>query len=357
MKKLYSKTLQMPHDAAYIQLASKSGSVYTVNYFRENHERISQVSPAAGVIHEDTYKHVISEAPEPMKKVDQAPKGKATEDPRRNDQKKRQDLPRGRDLTKAEKEVGAAHQTHPGEKRRDEDKPTVGVKSRAKEPRGKVKGENQFEGVYLGLDPLLDQINEDDNNTLYRWQAILEAIFAAGLTEDQAREIRANLHGKEYSLGESTQSFNEASPEPSGVAQVDNDLAAVAGAQSSQEGEKNKNEVYVGMDAEEAEEALDTVPKREAEKIQNLNKGVVIHVVRIRNGKVSKVIPTTVIKVVYNRPNFYAHCRVDADQVTRIKVARDPNVVYLRQGEKTGVYYYIDRGDPSAERNPTIAYN
>lgn len=524
MKKLHSKTLQMPASAAYIDIVSRTGDILTVDYFRENGERLSIYSNAARVIREDTFNACITEAPEPMKKVDSPPKGKASEDPRRKDQKKRQDLPRGRKVTAGEKLAGADWKKHDGEKRRDEDKPDYGIKKRAKEHRGKVKGENQFE--HLGFDPLLDQINEDDNNTLYRWQAILEAIFAAGLTEDQAREIRANLHGKEYSLGEaklsydefvgkgehqwqctyelkgkhagvtrnasvqtkekdegaakkrikelhpnaipssikctykgikesysdygpgdamrkwldsnrqttnstvsdrkdsgegdyykvkfgftnfsarnisdaleefknfcynelgaadvqinfeetdedgnegvvsgrvyfeyhfeeSTRSFNEASPEQGDVAQVDNDLAAVGAATQDQEGKK-KNEIYAGQGVEEAEEKLDTVPRRESDKIQNLQKGTVINVVRMNDNKVTKVIPTTVLKVVYSRPNFYAHCRVDAEQVTKIRIARDPSIIYLRQGEDTGVYYYLDRIGPLERDDPTVAYN
>lgn len=349
MKRLYKTTLQAPKDAAFINVVSKHGNALSVDYFRENKERISHVNISARVISEDTYR-AMTEAPESMKKLNDFTKGNATADPRSATLKKTADLPKGRKLTKGEEVLGAGEEPHKkAEKRRDEDKPDLKAPKRAKEPKGKGAGaENAFES--LGYDPLLDGLKEDDD-AAYKWSKILKAMTEAGLMDDDIRAVQGYLRGHEFSFNEARL---EESDQPEDQYNPDDLEAAndVADEESDQQ-----NEIYPGQPVEEAEEHLESVSRRHVDRVQNLQKGVQIKIVKMNDEKVTKVIPSKVIRVDYKRPNFYAVCSVDPDQKVELKIARDPDVVYLKQGSEDGVYYYVERLGPIERDEPTVKYH
>lgn len=363
MKRIYTRTYQTPWGAHSIQPISRNGKALTVEYFRENGERIAIVNTSARVISEETYKMMTEEtAPKGLKE----PKGgKETKDPRRKDQKKKQDLPRGRDLTKAEKEIkGAKPDSYEkGEKRRDEDKPEVGVKKQAKLPVGKAPKAGVFENhdaTYHGKDVfyafkksgiLLGEgvLNESDMST-YRWKAILSACNQAGLSADEIRDILRHLDGHEVQ-----ESFSEASEfeDENPGAEPEND--AETALDLDDEENDQENEVYTGQSKDELFSNLESVSKGQTEKIQNLPKDTVINVVRIVGSEVDKVLPSKVVKIVPEGKLFKAIVRIQGQNV-KIPIMKLPGIMYLKTGAETGAYYYVDQTKADIGYEPKVNY-
>lgn len=455
MKRIYTRTYQTPWGAQFVKPISKNGRALTVEYFRENGERITIVNTAARVITSETYEMMTEKVgAEKMPKAPAEPKGKETKDVRRKDQDKKKDLPRGRELTKAEKETkGAKPGDYDTVDRPDADKPKIDVKKQAKEPVGSAPKAGVLEDkTYHGKDVffafkragiLLGEgvLSESDMNT-YRWKAILKALDQANVGKETKQAILVYLDGHEVqaeSFNESHgeggylirngavgfsylkkdvnprpgtegsavnwttnpslahvfasiedaaaitklwdqsyavvtadnpdkkvgrvfkgkvleyESFNEAADDSEESA-VDSDLDAALDAEA-EEGE-DKNEVYTGQSKDDLFANLESVSKREAEKIRNLPKDTVINIVRIVGSEVDKVIPTKVIKVVQDKNNprvMKAEVQVQGESI-RIPIMKLPGIMYLKTGAETGSYFYVDQSKADVGYEPEVNY-
>lgn len=356
MHRIKNRTLQTPWGAQFIRVASKAGRALTVEYFRENQERIPMVNPIAGVITEETLKMMIGEGEEKMPKAPKEPKGKAEADPRRKDQKKRMDLDRGRELTDAEKEVGAGDAPEVIDFQ-DTDKLDPKVKSRAKLPVGKVKGKSAFK-------------ESADGMATYRWKGIEKALYAAKLSSEQVQEIL--MHLQKSKISESN--ISEAPEDPRQAQRQDPRAEAPTpeGADDYIPGEQDFNqsdvnaldnveedepeEISVGMSTDEVIKAVSNVPARQLEKVQNLGSGVIINIIKMADSKVTKVIPGKVLKTFEKDGKTFAKVEA-AGQKTSFAIASN-DAIFLRQGEETGVYYYLDKGidEKSQPTAPNVNY-
>lgn len=106
-------------------------------------------------------------------------------------------------------------------------------------------------------------------------------------------------------------------------------------------GEPRKNEVYPGMSLEELDNATKAIPGSQSERIEAIRRGIKIAIVRTQNGKVTKVIPSTVLGTEYSSGTTTAKVAVGKDHYP-IRIVKDPGVVFLRRGAKSGKYYFID---------------
>lgn len=309
-QKITNFTSSIPYGATHLEVTGKLPSGVQVEYYRPDGTYISAVSPAGRLLSEETYK-------------------KITEDPRRKDQDKKKDLPYGRNLTVGDKALGYGAEPEVIDLT-PQGPPKIEVFGKRKLYVGKVKGtdNNVFESV--------------GDSTTYEWRAILEALTKAEISKEEIRSILMHLQGNEITI-EEKKTLREADDAEIAKELSDNDLE-----------EKEKiSGVRRGMSLEEVENALMNVSSSELERIENLPRGTKIQIVKIESGKVTKIIPSKVLRTLYANGMTRATLNT-ANERVEIKITRDPDIIYLKKDKKTGVYYYLDQFNE--EKEPKINY-
>lgn len=318
MDRIVNPTPNLPFRAEFVSVNETGKNHVVLEYFDSAKKRITYVHGSAAVLSTADYEKLI-EASDKPKKLD---KWKDPSKVTKSIKVAKGDMgEHGREIQDFEKKLF-------DEIDDDEDdfldlEPAENpIKKQATLPKGKLKGKGD--------------LTESSDHTVYQWRAINEALIERGYVRDEIAAIQLSLQGKEYAegLGESA--------ELNGPSADDMNAAIDA---TSPEGEK-KNEISVDMDIEEVHSALENISRDTP--IDTLQKGIKITVVKVLNGKVTKILPSTLIKTVTTASDEVEGIVAIGTDKFKLKLG---TVVAprLKQSEDTGQYHYIHRSDDIVE--------
>lgn len=324
MQKITNRTLHTPSGAAFVQVVENENGIVTLEYFSEGKSHMPFAPFTARVMREDAYAKLVKNDLQTGKA------NKQEKDPRQDKKVRKQaDEHPARKVTDGEKVMGYKPDGDYDFLDTRQHKATKNsVTKQAKKPVGKHKG--------------AADIQEDISiDTKYTWGAIEEALFSAGLDESQIRNVKMNLFGDEAEIpgiGES-RLFKEA-PEDFQDSEeqypVDMDIDAVDDALGTSE---HNNEVYVGQNQSDTFDKLVNLSKEEFNGLSQLKRGTRLKQVRIQDGEVVKVVPTTVLGTFVEGDTLYAKVKVGAKQM-KVKMATKGKVL-LKKGRRTEILYSV----------------
>lgn len=279
MQKIENRSNTTPWSAHYSKIISRSGSVVTVEYYSAGKHTIQNVPYPARVMQEATYHKMI--------KSPTAPKGKEEKDSRRDDLEDRRDLPKGKKLTSIEQEVLDFDIDDPSEEVWNS-APEVLVKKRAKENPSRSLG---------GKVEKIKKVNEGiGDETTFTWAAFVEAATSAGLGPDDINAIKVEIHGNEMTVGIGESVFDRLMNISEEEVVYDAE-GAQDDFQNAQESPEKKNSIKVGMSRSELNSSLVNLSSKYANSLHSLPRGTKITIVKMVNNQVSKVLPSTIIRV------------------------------------------------------------
>ena len=323
MEKITNKNLHTPVGAGYVQVVENENGIVTLEYFSEGKSHMPFVPFSARVMREDTYYKMVKTSPFEAK----GKTNKAEKDPSQDKKVRKQaDEHPARTVTTSDEVMGYKPDgDYEFIDLRQHDKPKQEVKKQTPVLKGKHKG--------LSEDLAID--------TKYTWGSIEEAIYAAGLGEQEVRAIKMNLFGDEAEMGGigESQLFREA-PEDFVKTEdeypVDADIDAVDNSLGTSE---PTNEVYVGQSVNELRGRIVNLSREEIQELPTIDRGQRIKQVRIEGGEVVKVIPGTILSTFEEGGILYAIIKVSGER-KKIKLAQDAKPL-LSKGRRSDILYSI----------------